>query len=213
MRGKFITFEGGEGAGKSTHVKTLAAQLKEAGIDVITTREPGGAPGAEEIRKLLVEGDTGKWDSLTEVLLHYAARQEHLEKTVLPALDKGSWVISDRFADSTFAYQGYGHQLGREAIQPIHDAVVGKTEPDLTLILDLDPEIGLARTLARTGHRNGAEDRYERMDIEFHQRLRTGFLDIAAANPGRCVIIEASQDIETVANEIWYALETRLNLK
>jgi len=146
---KFITMEGGEGAGKSTHVKRLAVALQQSGIEALTTREPGGAPGAEQIRALLVDGDTKRWDGLTEALLHFAARREHLVKTIFPAIERGEWVISDRFADSTMAYQGYGFGLGREPIEALYRDVVGDFRPDLTIILDLSAEAGLARAQAR----------------------------------------------------------------
>ena len=152
-RGRFITFEGGEGAGKSTQVRLLAAALAGQGRDVLATREPGGATGAEEIRRLLVSGDPDRWDGVTEALLHFAARRDHLARTVWPALDAGRWVVSDRFADSTMAYQGYGHSLGREPIERLYAVAVGDFAPDLTLILDIPPEAGVTRAHARTGRR------------------------------------------------------------
>ncbi|EWY42247.1 thymidylate kinase [Skermanella stibiiresistens SB22] len=203
--GRFITFEGGEGAGKSTQVKLLAQALAERGRDVVLTREPGGSTGAEEIRKLLVSGEPGRWDGVTEALLHYAARRDHLTRTVWPALSSGSWVVSDRFADSTMAYQGYGHALGREPIERLHAVTVGEFAPDLTLILDLPPKAGVARANAR---RDG-EDRYERMDVTFHERLRDGFLDIAAREPNRCVVIDASGSVEAVHAAIMAEIAAR----
>ena len=204
-QGKFITFEGGEGAGKSTQVILLAEALCRAGLSVLETREPGGSEGAEQIRELLVHGDTGRWDPWTEALLHFAARREHLRFSVFPALDRGEWVVCDRFADSTMAYQGYGHGLGREAIESFYDLVVGDFHPDLTLILDLDVETGLKRTQARaTGG-----DRYERMDIEFHERLRTGFRKIAEREPERCRLIDASAEPEAVHRAVWQAVSER----
>jgi dTMP kinase len=200
-RGKFITIEGGEGTGKSTQVRLLAKGLETAGVDVVVTREPGGSPGAEEIRTLLVTGATGRWSPMTEALLHYAARYDHLEKTVLPALEAGRWVISDRFADSTMAYQGYGHGLGRKTVNALHRLVVGDFAPDLTLILDMPVELGLSRA----GHRAGGEDRYERMGTAFHERLREGFMDIAARDLRRCVTITATgtiEQVQTVLREI-----------
>jgi dTMP kinase len=194
QRGRFISFEGGEGAGKSTQIRLLVAALAARGLDVIATREPGGSPGAEEIRRLLVSGDPGRWDGVTEALLHFAARRDHLARTVWPALDAGRWVVTDRFADSTMAYQGYGHGLGREPIERLYAVAVGDFAPDLTLILDIPVEAGLDRTQGRTG----GEDRYERMDREFHRRLRDGFLDIAAREPGRCVVIDAARPVEAV---------------
>ena len=205
-QGRFITFEGGEGAGKSTQVKRLAARLRERKIDPVLTREPGGCPGAEDIRALLVQGEPGRWSALTETLLHYAARREHLDRTVLPALKDGRWVISDRFADSTTAYQGHGHGLGADVIGKIHAVVVGDFAPDLTLILDIPVAQGLKRAAARAG----TEDRYERMDGGFHERMRQGFLDIARREPKRCVVIDAAGDAETVAALVWAAVESRL---
>jgi dTMP kinase len=207
-RGKFITLEGGEGAGKSTQIARLADALRKAGLTVRTTREPGGSPAAETIRKLLVEGEPGRWQPMTEALLHFAARKEHLESVVLPALSAGEWVISDRFADSTLAYQGYGHRLGRAPIAALYQIAVGDFAPDLTLILDVPVEAGLART----GGRGHAEDRYERMDRAFHERVRTGFLEIARAEPGRCVVIDATGNLERVTALVFEVVATRLKV-
>jgi len=209
--GRFITLEGGEGAGKSTQCRLLAASLTTAGKRVHTTREPGGSPGAEAIRRLLVEGDTGRWDGVTELLLHYAARRDHLEKTVLPALRRGDWVVSDRFADSTMAYQGYGFGVDRSAIEAIHRVAVGDTAPDLTLILDIPVDAGLARAGKRDDE-NGGSNRYERMDRDFHARLRQGFLDIAAREPRRCAVIDAAGDADGVAGSIRAAVRERLGV-
>ena len=162
--GKFITMEGGEGAGKSTQIANLAAALRAVGIVVVVTREPGGSRRAEEIRKLLVRGATDRWHPMTEALLHNAARMEHVEELVRPALARGEWVLCDRFTDSTVAYQGFGHGLGREVIEDLHSLVFGGFLPDLTLILDLDVELGLARATAAAR----GEDRYERMGRDFH---------------------------------------------
>ena len=207
-RGKFITLEGGEGAGKSTQIARLADALRKAGLTVRTTREPGGSPAAETIRKLLVEGEPGRWRPLTEALLHFAARKEHLDTVVLPALASGEWVICDRFADSTMAYQGYGHQLGRGPVESLYRTVVGDFAPDLTLIFDIPVEAGLART----GGRAHAENRYERMDATFHERVRTGFLEIARADPGRCVVIDATGNLERVTALVMDAVATRLKV-
>ncbi|MEK7821242.1 MAG: dTMP kinase [Pseudomonadota bacterium] len=206
MTPRFITFEGGEGAGKSTQVKRLAERLRAATIDPVLTREPGGCPGAEDIRALLVQGEPGRWSPLTEALLNYAARREHLDRTILPALKAGRWVISDRFADSTVAYQGYGHGLGAEIIAKIHALVVGDFAPDLTLILDIPVKAGLERAVARAGN----ETRYERMDGGFHERMRQGFLDIARREPKRCAVIDAGRDVDAVAADIWAAVQSRL---
>lgn len=207
-RGRFITLEGGEGAGKSTHIALLADALAAGGIDVLTTREPGGSPGAEAIRGLLVEGAVDRWDAMTEALLHYAARRDHLTATVWPALESGRWVLSDRFADSTMAYQGYGHGLDRAVVAALHQSVVGDFRPDLTLILDLPPETGLARAAGR----GPAEARYERMDLSFHQRLREGFLDIARQDTARCVVVDAEPVTDAVQKEIRRAVSQRLGL-
>ena len=206
MKGRFITFEGGEGSGKSTQVRRLAARLRDAGLSVTETREPGGSPGAEAIRGLLLNGEVGRWDALTEALLHYAARRDHLETTVRPALAAGDWVISDRFADSTLAYQGYGHGLDHGVIGQLHTAVVGTFRPDLTLILDIPVEAGLARA---AGRGQGA-DRYERMDLAFHERLRQGFLEIARQEPQRCAVIDATADEAAVAAAIADVATARL---
>ena len=208
MAGKFITLEGGEGAGKSTQVSRLAARLERAGHTVCITREPGGAPGAEAIRELLVTGDPERWDAATETLLHYAARRSHLTDMIRPALARGEWVICDRFADSTLAYQGYVGGVDKGFISEIYAQVVGDLTPDLTLILDLPPEVGLARAQAR----GEGEDRYERMGLNFHQRLRAAFLEIAAKEPERCMVVDADGDIETVAARIKSAVEDRLEI-
>ncbi len=193
-RGRFITLEGGEGAGKSTQIRLLSDALAAAGVEVVATREPGGSDGAEAIRGLLVSGDTGRWSARTEALLHTAARRDHLERTVWPALDAGRWVVCDRFFDSTMAYQGYGLGLGRDWVAALQTLALGDFRPDLTLILDLPAETGLARAASR----RGAEDRYERMDVGFHKRLRDGFLDIAAREPERCVVVDADRAVEAV---------------
>jgi len=205
-RGKFVTLEGGEGGGKSTQAEKLAAALAERDVESILTREPGGSPGAEEIRRLLVTGDPERWQPFSEVLLHYAARFEHVHNTVLPALDSGQWVISDRFADSTLAYQGYGHDMDLDDIAAIHRMALGEFGPDLTVILDLPHETGLARA----GSRADAEDRYERMEEAFHDRLRSGFLSIAEMYPERCCVVDATVGIEAVHRAILDAVETRL---
>jgi dTMP kinase len=204
--GRFITLEGGEGAGKSTQIARLKAWLEGRYHRVRATREPGGAPGAEMIRKLLVEGPAERWDGTTEALLHSAARREHLRSTVWPALERGEWVVSDRFADSTLAYQGYGHGLDRRVLEQLYEVAVGGFRPDLTLILDLPIETGLARAAARRGR----ETRYENLPHDFHGRVRQGFLDIARADPGRCVVIDATGDIDTIAGEIMSTVKDRL---
>jgi dTMP kinase len=206
-RGRFITFEGGEGAGKSTQLKRLAETLRARGHEVVTTREPGGSPGAEQIRGLLVSGETDRWDGMTEALLHFAARRDHLRRTVWPALDEGKWVLCDRFADSTLAYQGYGHGLPHQDIRDLYRLAVGSFAPDLTLILDLPVETGLARAAGR----GGAEDRYEKMQGGFHQRLRDGFLSIAATEPDRCAVVPADRPLDDVTAAILAVIDERLS--
>ena len=208
-KGRFITFEGGEGAGKSTQVGLLGASLRAAGHTVLETREPGGSEAAEEIRELLVHGATSRWDAMTEALLHFAARREHLVQSVWPALEAGSWVVCDRFADSTMAYQGYGHELGRDAIATLYGLVVGGFRPDVTLILDLPVEEGLLRAAAR---RDGGT-RYERMATTFHERLRQGFQDIAQREPQRCVLIDASRSAADVHAAVLSALGDKIGLQ
>lgn len=208
-RGRFITLEGGEGAGKSTQIKLLQNALEANGLRVLVTREPGGSEGGEEIRNLLVNGETHRWEPLTEALLNYAARHEHLQKVILPALQDGAWVLCDRFADSTMAYQGYGHRMNREVIRRLHRLVVGEVAPDLTLIFDLPVDEGLKRA----GVRGTGEDRYERMGVEFHQRLRDGFLDIAKKEPVRCALIDATGDIGAVAMAVTAEVSQRLKVE
>jgi dTMP kinase len=197
-RGRFITLEGGEGAGKSTQARLLAAWLVQSGIDVEITREPGGSPGAEEIRSLLVTGEVGRWDPLTETLLHYAARRDHVVRRIQPALASGRWVVCDRFIDSTLAYQCYGLGVDKAMIAQIRTAILGDFAPDLTLVLDVSPETRRKRTIAR----GGAEDRYERMSEEFHQRVRRGFNEIVALEPARCRVVAADGEIDVVAASI-----------
>jgi dTMP kinase len=195
VRGLFITLEGGEGSGKSTQARRLHATLEALGHEVTVTREPGGSPGAEAIRTLLVTGDVDRWDGMTEALLLFAARRDHVERTIKPALDSGHIVVCDRFIDSTMAYQGYGHDLGRETVEQLSGMVLGEFKPDLTLILDLPVEDGLKRAVSR----GGDEQRYEDMDVAFHHRLRDGFLDIAKREPARCRVIDSSGSEEDVA--------------
>ena len=201
MPARFITFEGGEGSGKSTQIRRLAARLQEQGRDLLITREPGGTPEAEAVRALLVSGDVGRWTPHSEALLNYAAREQHLAQVIRPALAADRTVLCDRFMDSTRAYQGYAGGCEMAFIDALEKAVVGTTRPGLTLIFDLDPVIGLAR--ARTRGDALAEDRYERKGLTFHQKLREGFLDILRRNPKRCRLIDASQDIDAVAEDVW----------
>ena len=208
MGGRFITFEGGEGGGKTTQIQYLGKALQDVGIDVVSTREPGGTLAAEEIRQLLVAGSPNRWLPKTELLLHCSARVEHINHVIEPALRSGRWVISDRFHDSTAAYQGYGLGLGLELVDTLHNLLHGNFRPDLTLILDAPIELGLQRTKRR----KGSDDRYEQMDITFHERLRSGFLDIAKKEPSRCVVIDASKDEEAVFKQVKDAINNRLAL-
>jgi dTMP kinase len=208
VAGRFITLEGGEGSGKSTQVKRLAAALQAKGIAALTTREPGGSPGAEDIRALLVQGEPGRWDALTETLLLYAARADHVRRVIGPALLEDKWVISDRFNDSTFVYQGAGRGLMRETIRRIDSVVLDDFKPDFTLVLDLNVEIGLQRAMAR----GGPETRFENFDREFHERLRQGFVEIAKRHPDRCALIDAGGSLDDVAAAIWAAVSRRFSL-
>ncbi len=207
--GRFITFEGGEGAGKSTQVKLLIEDLARAKVRAKATREPGGAPGAEAIRRLLVEGEPDRWDPVSEALLATAARRAHLQATIWPTLEQGIWVICDRFADSTMAYQGYGGGVPAADLAALYRIVADDFAPDLTFILDLPVELGLERA----GQRSGSETRFERMDRAFHERLRQGFLAIARNEPQRCVVIDATAAVDTVQSAVRAAILSRLGLK
>jgi dTMP kinase len=212
-KGIFITLEGGEGTGKSTQIKLLQQALSAAGKDILTTREPGGTDQAERIRDLLLQGDSGAFDPMTEALLLFAARREHLVQKIWPALEKGQWVISDRFADSSRAFQGYGMGLDMQVIENLYQMVAGKFQPDLTFIFDIDPEVGLKRSLKRLKDNAITEDRYERMGLPFHQRLRNGFLEIAKKFSTRCVVIDAAQDVQAVHQQVLKVVEQRLGSK
>jgi dTMP kinase len=196
----FITFEGGEGSGKSTQIKLLAKLLQSLGKAVVSTREPGGTPDGEAVRALLVTGEAGRWSAEAETLLNYAARDNHLNKIIRPALACGQTVLCDRFMDSTRAYQGYAGACTFHLIDELERSIVGATKPDLTFIFDLDPVVGLERAKSQG---KGKEDRYERMGLAFHQRLREGFLEIAAQNKDRCRVIDAAQSFENVSEAIW----------
>lgn len=199
MKGKFITLEGGEGTGKSTQAPRIASFLQSKGILVHLTREPGGNASAEQIRDVLVQGSVDRWMPQTEALLMIAARSEHWHKTIKPILDKGTWVITDRFWDSTRAYQGYGHSLSLATIDQIHFDFMPNAIPDRTYIFDLDPDIGLKRAFERD---TTGETRFELMGLEYHQRVRNGFHAIATAESERCKLINANQSMELVLQDI-----------
>lgn len=203
--GTFITFEGIDGSGKSTQARLLVARLEAKGHEVVLTREPGGSPGAEEIRRLLVEGDPGKWSAATEILLFTAARRDHLERTIRPALDRGAVVICDRFFDSTRAYQGDQKQL-RQTVDELHSLMIGIV-PDLTLVFDVEPEIGLSRA----GERSGSETRFEEKGIGFQRSLRAAFHEIVQNEPNRCRLIDASGTVELIAEQVWATVSERVN--
>jgi dTMP kinase len=205
---RFITLEGGEGAGKSTHAQRLSHAISEHGIANIVTREPGGSPGAEDIRKLLVEGEPGRWDPVVETLLMFAARADHAARTIRPALNAGRWVICDRFTDSTFAYQGVGRGVDAAVIQQVEQVAVAALKPDLTIILDIPVD----DALGRIGSRHHAEDRFEKFDRAFHERLRHYFQELARREPQRCLLMDTSASQDDVARQIWRAVAARFGL-
>lgn len=205
-RGRFITLEGGEGVGKSTQARRLVERLRALGLGVVQTREPGGSPGAEAIRGLVVSGETERWSPMTELMLMFAARNDHLEQTIRPALERGDWVVCDRFADSSRAYQGAGGGAPSAFIEALDQAVVGDTQPDLTLVFDLPVEVGLERAFGR----GLFETRFESKGVAFHERLRAGFLAIARDHPERCQVVDADGDEDAVAERVWNAVDARL---
>jgi len=202
----FISFEGIDGSGKSTQARLLSEQLSALGRDVILTREPGGSPGAEEIRRLVLEGESDRWSATTELLLFTAARRDHLERTILPALNDGKIVITDRFADSSRIYQGLGRAELGTLVDRLHELVIGR-EPDLTILVDMDPEVGLSRALGR----QDGEDRFEGFGLEMQQRMREGFLKLAEANANRFCIVDGNRPIEFVQAEILAIVQERLS--
>jgi dTMP kinase len=204
QRGTFVTFEGIDGSGKSTQAKRLAAALQARGQDVVLTREPGGSEGAEEIRNLVLNGEPARWSAETEILLFTAARRDHLEKTIRPALARGATVICDRFADSTRVYQGATRGDLRNAVDQLHSLMIGQ-EPDVTFIIDMDPSIGLSRGLARVG----AEQRFEDFGEAFQETIRHGFLSIARDNPDRCIVVDGNNTVKAVGAEILARFEAR----
>ena len=201
-RGKFITFEGGEGAGKSTQASLLAEALEKAEVETLQTREPGGTFGAEAIRDLVLEGTSDRWSGMTELLLMYAARLDHVEKLIKPALERGVWVISDRFADSSLAYQGHARGLGAEQVKSLHTVVMDGFEPDLTILFDMDPVLAQKRVETR-----GEElTRFDTESLDFHKTLRKAFLKIAEENPDRIKTVDADGSRGNVQNRIIFAL-------
>ena len=208
-QGRFITFEGGEGAGKSTQLKRLVARLGAEGLDVVATREPGGSPGAESIRELVLKGATDRWSPVTETLLMYAARRDHIERVIRPGLARGAWVLCDRFADSTRAYQGAAGGVAPALIAAMETYILEDTRPDLTLIFDLPVAVGLQRAHARAG----SEMRFESKGAAFHERLREGFLAIAKSEPQRCAVIDAVGSLDDVEARIWAAVAERLAVR
>lgn len=205
--GHFITFEGGEGTGKSTQARRLAERLRARGIECVLTREPGGSPGAEAIRHVLLAGAAKPLGPVAEAMLFAAARADHVDTTIRPALARGAWVISDRFADSTRVYQGVLGNVDARLIRALERVAVGSTRPDLTIVIDLPAEEGLARAAARSG---AGADRFESEDVSFHRNLRAAFLDLAEHEPERCVVIDGGADVGAVAELIWQAVAARL---
>src|ERR1700758_702372 len=200
-RGRFITFEGGEGSGKSTQIKKLAEHLEAAHLHTIITREPGGSPGAEIIRHLVLSGMGKLLGAEAETLLFAAARDDHVRSVILPALTRGTWVLCDRFSDSTRVYQGRVGQVAPEVLNAMERVTIGDLKPDLTIILDIPVEIGMQRAAARRG--SGAPDRFEAEDVRFHQELRDAYRQIAADEPQRCVLVDANADANIVAGSVW----------
>ena len=209
-RGRFITFEGGEGSGKSTQIARLAARLKAARIRTIVTREPGGSPGAEIMRHLLLSGVGKLLGPAAETLLFAAARDDHVRNVIQPALGQGRWVLCDRFFDSTRAYQGSLGRVSNDLLSAMQRVTIGSLAPDVTIILDVPVEVGLQRAAARRG--GGAADRFEAESVQFHQKLRTAYRQIAEAEPQRCALIDADADPDTVAGRVWDAVRERLRI-
>ena len=207
--GRFLTFEGGEGAGKSTQARLLADRLDKEGVSARITREPGGTPFAEDLRRVLLSG--GDRTPLAETLLFYAARADHLAQLIRPALGRGEWVICDRFSDSTHVYQGVAGTLDASVIEKLEDLVVGGNRPDMTIILDLDPNLGLARAMRRRDELGAGQsaDRFEDREIAYHVRLRQGFLDIASGEPERCHVVDANRPADVIGEEIWSLVSSK----
>jgi dTMP kinase len=210
MAGRFITFEGGEGAGKSTQARLLADRLRDAGERVVVTREPGGTPVAEGVRKLLLSGSVKPLGSEAEAFLFAAARADHVDRLIRPSLARGEWVISDRFTDSTHVYQGASGGVDEELLTALDHLAVGRTRPSLTFVLDLPAEIGLRRVASRLAATGEAPDRFEGDAIALHRRRREAYLDIASHEPERCVVINADRPEQDIAEDVWRAVASRL---
>lgn len=211
--GHFISFEGGEGCGKTTQLKLLVEKLQQRGLDVVRTRELGGTPGAEAVRPVVQSGDVGRWDALSEALLIFGARHDHAEKLIKPSIAAGKWVITDRFFDTTTVYQGYSGGLDLGVLHNIRRIALGEFAPELTLIFDIDPELGLKRAMADAATRNEENTRFERKGLAFHQKVREGFLAIARDEPQRCIIIDAAGSIDEVQQRVWAAFARRYGME
>lgn len=209
MAGQFITFEGGEGAGKTTQAKMLADALEAVGVETILTREPGGTFGAESIRKLVLEGTDDRWSGMTELLLMYAARIDHVEKLIKPALERGAWVISDRFSDSSLAYQGYARDLGPDRVREVHNAVMDGFGPDLTLVFDMDVYLSMKRVETRAEREDENLTRFDKAGQAFHATIRDAFLDIAKTEPDRVTVVDADGSRQSVHARILNAISAK----
>jgi len=208
MASQFITFEGGEGSGKSSQINILKSKLIDKGIDVVCTREPGGTPSAEILRELVTTGEVNKWEPMTEALIMFASRYEHTKNLIIPSLENGKWVLCDRFYHSTYAYQGLGHGLGLESMEALKKISIGEIEPDLVFFLDIDPMEGIKRTMGRQTN----EDRFEKMDISFHNKLRNAFLSFSKTYSDNSVVINASQEINKISDIIFEEIEKRFKI-
>ena len=209
MNNLFITFEGGDGSGKSTQVNLLKDYLDNLNFETIKTREPGGTPSAEILRDLVTTGEVGKWTPMSEALLMWASRYEHFIQVIEPALNSGKNVICDRFYDSTYAYQGVAHNLGIDKMEKLKKIIIGDIEPDITFVLDIDPKVGLKRSLDRSNQ----ENRFESYNIDFHNKIRSAFLEIAKKNKNRCVVIDASLNEQKINNLIITIIDNLINDK